>query len=161
MDSQRPSRFIADAMLGTLAKWLRILGFDTLFDPGWDDDHLVRLARAEGRVLLTRDRELARRRGLQVLLVESQHLEEQIRQVFGELHLKPDRAYSRCPVCNEVLEPVDPEVARDQVPAYVARTQDAFKSCPACQRIYWRGSHWEQMEEQVTQLWLRENEDKP
>jgi uncharacterized protein with PIN domain len=161
VDSQRRSRFVADAMLGTLAKWLRILGFDTLFDPEWDDDQLVRLARAEGRVLLSRDTDLARRRGLQVLLIESQDLEEQLQQVFRDLHLKPDRAFSRCPVCNEPLEPMDLEAARDQVPAYVARTQDAFKTCPTCHRVYWRGTHWQQMEEQIAQLWCHDSQDTP
>ena len=68
-------KFIVDGMLGRLAKWLRILGYDTAYFPHLDDNQLVRLARAEGRLLLTRDRGLARRRGLQYLLIESDHLE--------------------------------------------------------------------------------------
>jgi uncharacterized protein len=100
-------RFVADAMLGTCAKWLRILGYDTSFDPELDDHQLVRLARAEGRVLLTRDRDLARRRGVRVLLIASERLEEQVAQVLLDLELEPDAAFSRCPVCNEPLEAVD------------------------------------------------------
>jgi uncharacterized protein with PIN domain len=132
-------------MLGTLAKWLRILGYDTVFDPALDDNQLVRLARAEDRVLLTRDRELAQRRGLRVLLIASQRLDDQVRQVLDDLQLESNRAFSRCPVCNELLKPMDWETARSRVPVYVARTQQDFHFCPACQRIYWRGTHWQQM----------------
>jgi uncharacterized protein with PIN domain len=139
--------FIADAMLGTLAKWLRILGYDTLFDPALDDYGLMRLARAEDRVLLTRDRELARRRGVRALLIESENLDDQIRQVLTDLDLKPNQTFSRCPVCNEPLQPLNREAAKARVPAYVARTHETFKICPACQRVYWRGTHWQQMDE--------------
>lgn len=139
-------------MLGTLAKWLRILGYDTRFDPDLDDHQLVRLARAEDRILLTRDRELARRRGVSVLLVDSEDLSAQIGQVLADLDLEPDRSFSRCPVCNELLAEVDRETAQSRVPAYVARTQSRFRSCPACQRVYWRGTHWQQMDEQLARF---------
>ena len=145
-------RFIADAMLGTLAKWLRILGYDTQFDPDLDDHQLVRIARAQDRVLLTRDRELAQRRGLCVLLVTSEQLDAQIGQVLAELKLTPNRSFSRCPVCNEPLAEMDREMARSLVPPYVARTHKVFKSCPSCQRIYWRGSHWQRMDDQLAQI---------
>ena len=139
-------------MVGTLAKWLRILGYDTCFDPDMDDHQLVRLARAEDRVLLTRDRELARRPGLNAVFVTSQSLEAQIGQVLSELNLEPERSFSRCPVCNEQLAEVDRQAARDRVPAYVARTQKSFRACPVCQRVYWRGTHWQQMDEQLARI---------
>jgi uncharacterized protein with PIN domain len=145
-------KFVVDAMLGTLAKWLRILGYDAHYDQRLIDHQLVRLARAEGCVLLTRDRELARRRGVRVVLVTSDDLESQIRQVLGDLRLRPDRTVSRCPVCNRLLEPMERETARSRVPAYVAETQQAFTHCPDCQRIYWRGTHWQQMEERLDRL---------
>ena len=145
-------RFIADAMLGTLAKWLRILGYDTLFDAGLNDHQLVRLARTENRVLLTRDRELARRRGLHTLLVTGEHLDDQVRQVLADLSLVPDGAFSRCPVCNQPLEAIDRETAQTLVPAYVVQTHDSFSRCPACQRVYWRGTHWQQMDEHLKNL---------
>jgi len=140
-------------MLGTLAKWLRILGYDTLFDPALNDHQLVRLARAETRLLLTRDRQLAQRRGVRVLLVTSEHLDDQIRQVVVDLELEPSQAFSRCPVCNEPLELMDHSAAQARVPVHVAQTHETFKSCPACQRIYWRGSHRQRMEEQLAQVW--------
>ena len=139
-------------MVGTLAKWLRILGYDTCFDPDMDDHQLVRLARAEGRVLLTRDRELARRPGLHAVFLTSQSLEAQVGQVLTELNLEPERSFSRCPVCNEQLSEVDRHAAQDRVPAYVARTHESFRACPACQRVYWRGTHWQQMDEQLARI---------
>lgn len=146
-------------MVGTLAKWLRILGYDTCFDPDMDDHQLVRLARAEDRVLLTRDRELAQRPGLKAVFVTSETLETQIGQVLTELGLEPDRSFSRCPVCNEQLTHVDREAAREWVPAYVAQTQESFRSCPACQRVYWQGTHWQQMDEQLARILKGETPD--
>ena len=139
-------------MLGTLAKWLRILGYDTQFDPDLNDHKLVHLARTEGRVLLTRDRELARRRGVHVVFVTSEDLDAQLDQVLTELRLEPDQSFSRCPVCNEPLVTIDRDTARSQVPAYVAQTQETFKSCPSCQRIYWRGTHWQRMDAHLARL---------
>ncbi len=145
-------RFVADAMLGTLAKWLRILGYDTVFDSALDDHQLARLARAEGRVLLTRDRELAGRRGLRALLIADQELGAQLGQVLAEFDLAADHAFSRCPVCNAELAALDPAEARRRVPEYVAETQERFSLCPRCQRVYWRGTHWQQMEEQLARI---------
>jgi uncharacterized protein with PIN domain len=139
-------------MLGTLAKWLRILGYDTCYDTALDDHGLVRLARAEDRVLLTRDRELARRRGVRVLLVESEDLDSQVDQVLSRFRLEPDRSFSRCPICNELLQPIDREAVLPRVPAYVARTHKTFRLCPACQRVYWRGTHWQRMDERLNEL---------
>ena len=139
-------------MLGTLAKWLRILGYDTTFEPELNDHQLVRLARAEDRVLLTRDRELARRRGVRVLLVDSERLDDQVVQVLTEFGLSPQHSFSRCPVCNEPLAAIDRQAARERVPAYVARTQKTFKVCPACQRVYWRGTHWQRMADRLARF---------
>ena len=144
-------------MLGTLARWLRILGYDTIFDPALDDHQLARLALAQDRVLLTRDRALSQKRGVRTLLIESEQLDDQIRQVLADLQLEPGRSFSRCPVCNELLEPIDREAAQNRVPAYVARTHETFKHCPGCGRVYWRGSHWQQMDEHLAQLQLRDD----
>ena len=147
-------------MVGTLAKWLRILGYDTCFDPDMEDHQLVRLARAEGRVLLTRDRELAQRPGLHAVFVTSESLQAQIGQVLTELNLEPKRSFSRCPVCNEQLAEVDRETARQRVPAYVARTQKSFRACPGCRRVYWRGTHWRQMDEQLARILAGDTKSK-
>jgi len=145
-------------MLGTLAKWLRILGYDTLFNPAWTDHQLARLARSEGRVLLTRDRELSRRRGFGSLLITSESLDEQIRQVLetvpgtGEAGIDACGLASRCPVCNDVLQVIDRETACALVPPYVAQTQKSFSQCPGCRRVYWRGTHWQHMLEYLERI---------
>lgn len=145
-------RFLADSMLGTLAKWLRILGYDTAYDAHLDDHQLVRLSRAEGRILLTRDTSLSQRKGLTCLLVESAVLEEQLAQVVRAFRLPLDHAFSRCPVCNAVLLDVSKHEAWGQVPPFVFQTQESFKLCAECNRFYWRGTHWQRMQESLQRL---------
>ena len=137
------TRFVADNMLGTLAKWLRILGYDTAYCPRLADNELVRLARAEDRVLLTRDTGMLQRHGFRLLLVESQVLEEQLVQVLRTFGLRMDKPFSRCPVCNHELEEVPKSEAWGQVPPFVFQTQEGFRLCPECSRFYWRGTHWQ------------------
>jgi uncharacterized protein with PIN domain len=144
-----PRKLLADGMLGRLAKWLRLLGYDTVYDSDADDDELARRARAEGRLLLTRDRELADRRGLRTLFVGSETLEEQVSQVQADLGAPPDPALSRCSVCNEPLEEATPEEVAGQVPPYVLRVHGEFRRCPHCGRVYWPGSHVDAMARQV------------
>ncbi|HUT15551.1 MAG TPA: Mut7-C RNAse domain-containing protein, partial [Anaerolineae bacterium] len=124
-------RFLADGMLGSLAKWLRILGYDTTYYPHLEDNEIARLARAEDRVLLTRDTGLLRRKGLHSLFVESELLEQQLAQVLQDLDLQDEQPFSRCPVCNTMLEDVPKHEAWGQVPPYVFQTQQAFRLCPA------------------------------
>ncbi len=138
-------KFLADTMLGRLATWLRLLGYDTAYVPSADDAQLVRLARAEERILLTRDVELTRRRGVQCVWIESEQVTEQVEQVLRVFNLLPREAFSRCAVCNCVLEEVSKESVRDAVPPYVFHTQERFRRCPRCERVYWRGTHWARM----------------
>lgn len=136
-------RFIADVMLGRLAKWLRIAGFDVLYSNRYSDDELIRISNVEGRVLLSRDTRLLVRKAVRrFVYLESQELPEQIRQVFRTLHI--DRIASpltRCLSCNEALQEAARETVRDMVPAFVFETQESFKFCPKCRRIYWAGTH--------------------
>lgn len=132
-------------MLGRLATWLRLLGYDTAYLPDADDHALIRIARAQDRVLLTRDVELTRRRGLRFLLIESEQVEPQVRQVFRTLHLTADHAFSRCAECNEPLQAVGKETVQNAVPPYVYSTHERFLRCPHCGRVYWRGTHWAHM----------------
>jgi uncharacterized protein with PIN domain len=142
-------RLLADGMLGKLAKWLRLLGYDTAYDNVASDAELARRARAEGRVLLTRDRELSRRHGLRTLLIESEVLEEQVREVQEHLSPPPQPPLSRCAVCNSVLDTVSPAQIADCVPPYVLRTHSEFRRCPGCGRVYWAGSHLDKMSDQM------------
>ena len=146
-------RFLADAMLGRLARWLRILGYDAEYFPGEDDD-LLRLARREGRVLLTRDTRLLRRRPLPPhLFIQSDHVMEQLRQVVTALRLDPTVPPARrCVCCNAVLEPRPKPEVFGLVPEFVWSQHETFWACPACQRIYWAGSHRQRMEEAIKNL---------
>jgi len=147
--SDEPLRLLADGMLGKLAKWLRLLGYDTAYDNAATDPELARRARAEGRTLLTRDRELAARRGLRTLLIQSEVLEEQVREVHEALGPPPGRVLSRCAVCNTALAPVSPAEVTGRVPPYVLSTQTEFHRCPGCGRVYWPGTHLQMMRDRM------------
>lgn len=150
-------RLIADAMLGGLARWLRVLGLDVAHDPSLDDAALVDRAVTEGRTILTRDRKLVeRKRARDHLLIDSEVVDEQIRQVVHHFGVRPDpdRLHTRCLRCNQPLEPLDPAEARPDVPPYVARTQSTFRRCPACRRIYWPATHVRRMRARLRRMGL-------
>ena len=143
-------------MLGALARWLRVLGVDTAYDPALDDPELVARALAEDRTLLTRDRRLVERRALggRHLLIASEVVDEQVRQVLDAFALRPDPAdlFRRCLRCNAALDPLDPEAARRLVSPFVARTQARFRRCPNCGRLYWRGTHARRMRRRLERM---------
>jgi hypothetical protein len=143
---------LLDAMLGRLARWLRLAGYDAAYMRDADDLELVRVARAEGRLLLTRDLELARRRGVRTLLIDSQQVDEQLDEVRRSVGPPPEPITSRCAKCNAPLHPLDRAAARDRVPPYVFRTQREFSQCPACRRVYWPGTHWQAIRRQIEGL---------
>jgi uncharacterized protein len=146
------TRLVADAMLGRLARWLRALGYDTVYDQRLDDAALARLARAEDRLLLTRDRGLAARRGLRAVLVRSDHLSEQLEQVVSLLPPAQLPSVGRCAACNGVLEEVDRLSAEGRVPEFIWETHQEFALCRSCGRLYWRGSHWQDISRRLAAL---------
>ena len=152
--------FAVDCMLGSLAKWLKILGYDALYLNRVEDADLVERARAEGRVLLTRDRKLTlRKRARPSLLVTSERPAEQLREVistFG-LELREERLLTRCLPCNAPTGEIDPAEARDLVPTYVAKTQSTFRRCSTCGRVYWGATHRDRMLERIRELFPRKS----
>jgi uncharacterized protein with PIN domain len=145
-DSCVPSlKLLADGMLGRLARWLRASGYDTVYAPDTDDAELLRLARAQERVLLTADHALAQRRGARTLLIEAQDLSGQLRQVREALGPPPGARFSRCVACNGELAPIEKSKLNEQVPPYVLATQAEFLRCTRCGRIFWPGTHVERM----------------
>lgn len=147
-----PLRFVADCMLGKLAKWLRILGYDTRYDPDAPDEEIVRLAAREGRVILTRDSRLVLRRlARRHLLIRSDDPAEQLRQVIRELGIPVEggRLLSRCLPCNVPTLAVGTDEVAGKVPPYVHRTQSAFTRCPSCGRIYWGATHSEDIRKRL------------
>ena len=139
-------------MLGTLAKWLLILGHDVAYCRDIEDGALVALAAREKRTILTSDRRLVlRRAAADHVLVRSHRLEEQIAQVMREcgLTIRGARLFGRCLRCNVPTEPLPRDAVRDRVPVYVFRTQTRFTRCPTCGRLFWRASHVTRMLERL------------
>jgi uncharacterized protein with PIN domain len=135
-----------------------MMGYDSLLFDDRNDSHMVRTALTEGRVILTRDIQIMKRRPvtsgrLKAVLIESDQPERQIRQVMDALKLdcrfKP---FTICLECNRPLEERSPEQVKDRVPPYVFRTQSQYMECPACRRLYWRGTHWEAMTRRLETL---------
>ena len=135
------ARFVADVMLGRLARWLRALGYDTVYAPDAPDARLLGLALREGRRLLTRDAALARRARESGLLIREDDLDGQLREVVAGCGLAARSPLTRCLECNGVLRPVSPDEVRDRVPPYTLATQRAFRACPGCGRVFWPGTH--------------------
>jgi len=147
-------QFACDAMLGTLARWLRFAGFDTSFDPSLPDPALAAAARRDGRWLLTRDRLLAAAAGPRVVLLRCPDLAGQVGELRSRLALSadPDRAFTRCSRCNALLEPVASDAVVREVPPYVAAHATRFVRCPGCRRIYWPGTHSERISLRIKAL---------
>jgi len=140
-------RFVADAHLGALARLLRMAGFDTLYDNGYRDEEIAALAAAEARTLLTRDRELLKRRAVeQGCYLHAIRPEAQLRELCARLALAPlARPFTLCLHCNLPLRPVDKADVLDRLPESVRLAHDAFTACAACGRVFWKGSHHRRM----------------
>ncbi len=137
-------KFITDTNLGKLAKWLRILGYDTVSYRGEADRKFLRKAESEGRVVLTRKKDMATRQfSGKLVTVGSDHVQEQLGEVMEKLSIAADlgQLFSICLRCNEALEAVEKEDVAGMVPAFVYDTQSAFRRCPSCKGIYWPGTH--------------------
>lgn len=143
--------FIADAHLGGLARLMRMLGFDTLYDNAYADDAILDIAATERRVILTRDRELLKRREvLRGAFVHARQSEAQLREVVRRFDLeRRARPFTLCLHCNVALLPVETAWATARVPERVAAHYREFMRCPGCERIFWQGSHWERMREML------------
>ncbi len=140
---------LCDHMLGTLATWLRLCGFDTYYaSADIDDDGLLDLAKKEARVLITRDKQLAERartRHLSVISLTSTDLDEQLRHVLREMPLDLTLILTRCSVCNTPLESVEKGLVKEHVPSKIFIQHETFWRCPCCNKIYWKGSHYDNM----------------
>jgi len=150
----RTPRFVADAHLGGLAHLLRMTGFDTLYDNHFEDSEIARIAAAEQRIVLTRDRELLKRReithGCYVRAIKSTL---QAREIFARLDLAGSaKPFSLCLACNVPMHRIDRAEAEGRVPDGVFERQTRFVTCPCCRRVFWEGSHWKRMRELVDAL---------
>lgn len=157
LSDHHPSpRFLADRMVGKLARWLRLLGYDTAYLPQLSPLGVMREARQQQRIILTRDSRLLRRKDAPSLVfIQSDRFREQLKQVVEELRLDPVKyLLSRCSACNAQLRPVMKAEARDRAPEYVWRTQEEFRACPECRRLYWGATHKTHVVEELKSLGL-------
>lgn len=137
-------KFILTKELGRLAKWLRILGYDATYFDSDNISTLIISSLREDRIILTRNSKLVRHKGVRMIMLCGDFLAQQLKQLRTELKLKPQKEamFSRCVICNELLKEVGKQKVKSKVPAYVFKTQENFLTCPKCQRIYWSGTHW-------------------
>ena len=145
-------RLLVDRTAGKLGRWLRILGLDVEYVATCDEAEIARIARQTGRKAVTRTRGLAERLGADAILLESEHLEEQIRQIVNLVGKDACDPFSRCNVCNAELKEIEKEEAKGRVPQYVYETHDEFAVCPLCGRYYWQGTHWEHMVKRIDKI---------
>lgn len=143
-------RFMADAMLGRLARWLRILGHDTAYEKVISDKALIDQALGENRWVLTRDGYLAQRKVLRGrhTLITSDQVQDQLRQLRRDLKIDLDMSHPRdyrCADCNVLLTSLSHDDAAPLVPRYVAQQYREFLQCPKCRRVFWPGTHWEDL----------------
>ncbi len=151
-------KFIVDHNVGKLVKWLRMLGYDTEFFTGEDDWQMVITALRQDRIILTRDTGVMKMGvvdsgRVKAVLIESDNPEEQIQQLADNLELDFDSGlFTRCMECNTLLEERSIDEVKDRIPPYVLKTQDEYMECPLCRRIYWKGTHWQAMNEKLRKL---------
>jgi uncharacterized protein with PIN domain len=141
-------------MLGKLAKWLKILGFDAIFFSKIEDEELMAIAQKEERILLTRDNGMIERaRNMETLFIDSENWREQVKQVLDHFDIWKDvKPNSRCIECNYPLKKISKERAKNLVTSFVYKTADTFALCPECERVFWRGTHLNDMEHKISEL---------
>jgi uncharacterized protein with PIN domain len=151
-------KFVADNNVGKLARWLRLIGYDTILLRQKDDAQMIKIALSEDRVILTKDAEFMKRRLVTNGTLKTVHIEQddprlQVQEVVKTLgldyHFKP---FSLCLECNRALVARDKEQVKNLVPARVFETQTQYTQCPACNRIYWPGTHWQAMGKELQDL---------
>ena len=143
--------FVVDCMLGKLAKWLKILGFDAVFFSKIEDDALLEMAADEDRILLTRDTGLIEKsKKVKSLFIESENWRTQVEQVLDFFDLwKEVKPNSRCIECNVRIKDLPREKAKNLVTPFVFENADTFALCPDCGRVFWRGTHLKDMETKI------------
>jgi len=147
-------KFAVDKMLGRLAKWLRILGYDTLFDPYVSSATIAQQAKEGHRVFITRDTKLTKHSDTHdYFIVQSENYREQLREVVA--HFKLDissHLFTRCTICNAKILPVKKEAVMDRIPEKSASNFDEFYQCPQCKRVYWGGTHTQNTEKCLREI---------
>lgn len=139
-------------MLGSLARWLRLFGFDVAYAGPLSDGELREQAESENRLLLTRDKELSNDKRVNAFYVESDVLDEQLRAVMRKFSLEIQNPMSRCSLCNSMIVKVSKSEVKGKVPEGVYEIQDEFWKCPSCGKLYWKGTHWDKILQKIKEL---------
>jgi uncharacterized protein with PIN domain len=148
-------KFIIDCNAGKLVKWLRMLGYNTVFFDGGDDAEIVYTALCQNRIIVTRDTGIVKRRlitsgKVRAVLLTSEIPEVQVGQLLSTLDISVCfTPFTRCLECNVLLEEREKEAIKERIPPYVYKIQDDFMECPSCRRIYWKGTHWQAMMDKI------------
>jgi uncharacterized protein with PIN domain len=149
--------FVADAMLKKLARWLRLLGVETLYPDSIDDNDIIEFTKKNKKILLTMDSELcrrARKQGLSVFLVPRRSTEEQLALLIKRFKLDVSDAPSKvlCPLCNGMLKQVKKKDVKTKVAPEILSKHDVFWMCKECKRVFWEGSHWERIKRNLERV---------
>ncbi|MDP3143345.1 MAG: Mut7-C RNAse domain-containing protein [Candidatus Omnitrophota bacterium] len=147
-------KFILTRELGRLVKWLRILGFDTVYFTAKNISSLVITALREDRIILTRNLRLNPAVGTKMLKVKDDFVVKQLKQIIQDVDLKlaEKQLFTRCIICNSELKSIAKEKVENKVPEYVFKTQEEFSWCPACDKIYWSGTHWGNVKDTLREI---------
>ena len=143
----RKPKFVADVHLGRLARYMRMLGFDTLYKNNIDDDEIVNISVDEKRTILTRDRNILK---ISIVthgyFVRNIEIKKQLIEILNRFNLENQiKEFTRCIECNTILEPISKEEIIDKLPLKVSESQEFFSICPGCKKIYWKGTHHHKM----------------
>lgn len=143
----RKPKFVADVHLGRLTRYLRMTGLDVLYKNDFEDEEIVQISLTERRAILTRDRGILKRNEVtHGYLVRSSKVEEQVKEVLKRFDLQKEiKEFSRCIECNALLKPIKKEFVINQLPPKVAQSQNEFYQCPSCNKVYWKGTHYQRM----------------
>ena len=149
-------KYLCDQMLGTLAKWMRIYGLDTFYaNNEIDDSDLIDICKNEGRLLITRDKNLiqrARRENIKTIEIKTTDINEQIKNAIPGKEINKKNFLSRCILCNSLVNEIEKQEVSGKVPKRVFDKQEKFWICKKCNKIYWKGSHYENMIEKIKQI---------
>jgi hypothetical protein len=152
--SLREPKFVLDVHLGKLTRYLRMMGFDSIYKNNYEDEEIIKTSLDERRTILTRDREILKRNDVTYgYWVRNDEPEEQLKEIIVRFDLRNQISeFTRCLECNTLLNKIDKEMVLDRIPSKVKEWYNEFFMCPHCSRIYWKGSHYEKMNELITLL---------
>ena len=152
-------KLLCDQMLGSLAKWLRILGFDTFYaNAEISDDELLDIAKNENRTIISRDKELilrGKKENLNVIKIKNTDLDEQLNKILEYIKINEKLVLSRCSLCNTILDTIEKSKVEGKVPRKVFDNNDEFWFCNKCKKFYWTGSHYNKILEKINNITKR------